>query len=360
MDYSKTLHLSSAVAASGAREIGWGLRGVRRELRHWRMLAASIPDPALRLAAVGSLDDKRYYTDGAALFWVLPRRRSRELLALLTTYQTIANYLDYASEAGAARRGGCGESLMMALVDAVDVGGPVHDYYADHPWRDDGGYLRALVQRCRAACAALPRYDVARASLLREARRGRALELCHDPDPRRRDAALQRLATEDLNAVAGAAWFEVAGSATSLLGVIAVLALAADETTTAQDLDAALAVYVPWVGALSLMLDGYVDQADDAVTGSWSAVAYYPDPAVASERIVALMRTALDGVAGLRRGERHTVVIAAMIAMYLTSADATAEPLAACTRGLRQAGGPLTRAFVPALLAWRVLYRQRR
>jgi tetraprenyl-beta-curcumene synthase len=360
MNHLKTLHLSGAVATSAAREIGWGLAGVRRELHHWRTLAARIPDPVLRMAAVGSLHDKRYYTDGAALFWVLPRRRSSELLALLAAYQTIANYLDYASERGAARRGGCGESLMLALVDAVDVDGPVHDYYADHPWKDDGGYLRALVQRCRAACASLPRYDLARASLLREARRGRALELCHDPDPQRRDTALKRLAVDELGGVPGAAWFEVAGSATSLLGVIAVLALAADERTTAEDLEAALAVYVPWVGALSLMLDGYVDQVEDAVTGSWSAVAYYATPDVACERIAALMRTALDGVAGLRRGEWHTVVIAAMIAMYLTSADATAEPLAARTRVLRGAGGRLTSAFIPALQAWRTLYRQRR
>src|SRR4051812_45564942 len=119
MELRKTLRLWGAVVGSGTREIGWGLRGVRRELRTWRERAARIPDPVLRTAAVGSLDDKRYYTDGAALFWELPRQRSPELLGLLATYQTIANYLDYASEGGAARRGGCGESLMMALVDAV-------------------------------------------------------------------------------------------------------------------------------------------------------------------------------------------------------------------------------------------------
>lgn len=352
------VRIAVAVASSATREICWGLSGVRREVRGWRALASRIPDPVLRRAAVGSLDDKRYYTDGAALFWVLPRPRSRRLLALLATYQTIANYLDYASEGGASERGACGESLMMALVDAVDVDGPVRDYYADHPWNDDGGYLRTLVEHCRSACASLPRYDLARASLLREARRGRALELCHDPDPERRDAALRRLAVDDLGPFPGAAWFEVAGSATSMLGVVAVLALAADPQTTAADVEDALAVYVPWVGALSLMLDGYVDQADDARTGSWSAVAYYADPDAAAERIDALIRKAFDGVASLRRGERHTVVIAAMIAMYLTGADATAAPLAARTRALRRAGGPLTRALVPVLQAWRVVYRQ--
>lgn len=350
--------LVAAVAASAARQLRWGLGGVGQEVARWRAQAARIPDPLLRADALGSLE-KRYYVDGAALFWVLPVRRDRELLSLLVAYQTIANYLDYASERGAAHRGAAGGSLMLALVDAVDVGGPVHDYYADHPWHDDGGYLAALVQRCREACAALPRYAEARPLLLAQARLGRALELCHDPVAERRDAALAQLA-QGMPPVPGVPWFERAGSATSLLGVIVVLALAADPATTDARLRAALAAYIPWVGALSLMLDSYIDQAEDAATQSWSAIAYYPDAATAHHRVVELIERALGEVATLHRGERHTLIVASMLAMYLTSDDATAPTCAAGTRALVRAGGPLTRALVPVLRAWRLLYRQRR
>src|ERR1044071_6039016 len=147
-----TSRSATAVVAGAGRQLTWGLGGVRDELRGWRSLARRIPDPVLRADALASLE-KRYYVDGAALFWILPARRDRELLALLVAYQTIANYLDCASERGAAHRGAPGKSLMLALVDAVDVGGLAHDYYADHPWSDDGGYLAALVERCRRACA---------------------------------------------------------------------------------------------------------------------------------------------------------------------------------------------------------------
>lgn len=348
-----------ALALGAGRELGWGLVGVSREVRRWRALAAEIPDQALRADAVSSLDDKRYYTDGAALFWILPSRRSHELLALLVAYQTIANYLDYASERGAAARGGVGGSLMLALVDAVDIDQPIRDYYADHPWRDDGGYLRQLVLRCRHACAGLPRYREAQPLLVREARSAHTLELCHDPDQERRDAALERLAVEEIGMVPGASWFEVAGSATSLLAVIALLALAADLTITERDLNAARDLYSPWIGSLSLMLDSYIDQVDDAVTGDWSAVAYYASAQVAEQRVAELMRRSLRGAADLRYGERHVLVIAMMIAMYLSSDSATTGPLAPSTRELRRAGGSLTMALVPVLRAWRVLYEQR-
>ncbi|HEY6758087.1 MAG TPA: DUF2600 family protein [Baekduia sp.] len=347
-----------ALGFGTVREVGWGLPGVRAEVRHWRTLAEGIPDPVLRADALASLADKRYYTDGAALFWTLPSRRSGELLALLTAYQTIANYLDYTSERGADSRGSCGGSLMLALVDAVDVDGPLRDYYADHPWRDDGGYLRELVLRCRRACRSLPAYPAARPLLLREARRAEALELCHDPEPVRRDAGLGRFAAREFAPVAEAPWFEQAGSATSLLAVIVLLALAADSGTTARDLDAAVEVYSPWVGTLSLILDSYVDQHDDAVTGAWSFLAYYANSAVAERRIAELMARVLTGVASLRHGSRHTLVISMMIAMYLTSGGATSEELRSTTRRLRRAGGPLTRALVPALRAWRAVYRQ--
>jgi tetraprenyl-beta-curcumene synthase len=349
-----------ALGAGVVRELRWGLSGVRREVHRWRGLATQIPDPALRADALGSLADKRYYVDGAALFWTLPSRRADELLSLLVAFQTIANYLDYTSERGAEHRGATAESLMFALVDAVDVGAPLRDYYADHPWTDDGGYLRQLVLFCQHACARLPRYEQARSRLICEARRGHALELSHDPEPARRDAALERFAAEEFGPVAGASWFELAGAATSLLAVIVQLALAADETTTDADLNAALDLYRPWVGALSVMLDSYLDQAQDAETGDWSAIAYYPDQQTANRRIAALMERALRDAAQLRHGQRHVLILATMIAMYLTGDGATSGSVAARTRDLRRAGGPLTTTLIPVLRCWRVVYGQRR
>ncbi|HMJ34989.1 MAG TPA: DUF2600 family protein [Baekduia sp.] len=349
-----------ALSGGAARELRWGLAGVSREVRRWRARAAQIPDPVLRADAVGSLADKRYYVDGAVLFWTLPSRRDDELLALLVAYQTISNYLDYASERGAAHRGASAGSLMLALVDAIDVDAPLHDYYADHPWKDDGGYLRELVLRCRSACLNLPRYRHARLLLIREARRGHALELCHDPNPRRRDDALEAFADREFGSAPDVSWFELAGAATSLLAVIVLLALAADETSTDEDLHAALDVYCPWVGTLSLMLDSYIDQVADAESRSWSAVAYYPNAQIAQRRIALLMSKSLRDAAQLRHGQRHTLIVAMMIAMYLSSDTATSGPMAVSTRQLRRAGGPLTRALVPVLRGWRILYQQRR
>ena len=346
-----------ALAGAVGRECGWGLRQVQREVAVWRRRAELIPHPEVRTNALLTLTRKRSYLDGAALFWILPERRDPRLLSLLVSFQVGADFLDQASEAGVAARGRSGGNLMPAFSDAVDLDAPpVGDYYADHPWDGDGGYLRDLVAAARTACARLPGYGATRALLAEEARRARALELVHEPEAGRRDLELRTLAREwDAD---GPWWFEQAAGSASALTVIVLLALAGDPTTTDEDRRAAVRAY-RWVGALSTMLDSYVDQAEDAASGEWSAVARYPDATVATERIGYLIDRSLREVRGLRNGERHAVIVSSMIALFLSRDSARSGPLAASTHELIAAGGTLTRRLVPVLRLWRSALNQR-
>ncbi|MDB5862194.1 MAG: hypothetical protein JWQ76_5883, partial [Ramlibacter sp.] len=111
----------AALGRSATLELGWGLRAVRHELKGWRTRALAISDPVVRRDAIAAQEDKRVLVDGAALFWTLPRRRSRELLRLLVAFQTLANYLDNASERAAAA-GEADAGTAAVLVAALDVG----------------------------------------------------------------------------------------------------------------------------------------------------------------------------------------------------------------------------------------------
>lgn len=335
------------------------------------------PHPEVRANALESLARKRSYLDGAALFWILPARRDPRLLSLLVSFQVAADFLDQASEHGVAARGHSGGSLMPAFSDAVDLTArPSDSYYADHPWTDDGGYLRDLVAASRDGCATLPGYRPTRELLVREARRARALELVHEPDPVRRNAQLRRLEEESGRGSEGRGrgegdrdlserdhapdpwWFEQAAGSASALTVIVLLALAAVPDATHEDRCAAARAY-RWVGALSTMLDGYVDQAEDSASGEWSAIAHYPDATVATQRIGYLIDRSLREVGRLRHGERHTVLVSSMVALFLSRDSARASDLAPGTRELIVTGGTLTRRLVPVLRAWRTVHGQR-
>jgi tetraprenyl-beta-curcumene synthase len=323
------------------RELGWGLRLVRRELAGWRARAARIEDPVLREHAVGSLMRKRTLVDGAAFYWTLPDRRDPELLRLLVAFQVLADLLDELSERGE------GDDLMRAFSEAVDLDATPGEY-------DE--YMMTLIEACRAGCAALPRYPVIQPLLTAHARQAGALALHHIADPDARADALRHFAATEFGAPGEATWFEQTAGGASALTIIVLLAMAADPQTTEHDLHAAAAVYSPWVAALSMMLDSYVDQYDDRASGHVSFVAYYADADAAMQRIAFLINHSLRGLASLRDGERHVLISAAMTAMFLSRDSARSDDLAAGTRALTVAGGSLTRLLLPILRAWRRAY----
>ncbi len=369
----------SALPSAATRELVWGLREVAREVRCWRSRAAGIPDAALRTAALDSLARKRASTDGAALFWTLPASRSPNLLRLLVAFEVMADFLDSASErglrAGAAGEGGVrgggasgggvhasaasGIQLHLALSEALDPGAPVSAYYCHHPWREDGGYLRALLDACRGRCARLPSYERVRAPAIQAATLARVLGLNHEPDPAARDAALGEWARREAHGWGDLEWFESTAAASGWLTVLALLALAAAGGLDERRVLDTYTAYLPWISLAGTMLDSYADSAQDAADGEHSYIAHYPCAEEAVERLGVLVREAALRARALPDGPRHTVLVACMVAMYLSKDSVRTPELRASTLHLARACGSLARVLLPVLRVWRVMYAQR-
>lgn len=347
-----------ALLSGAYRELVWGLPAVARELNDWRSLAESIPSAAIREDAIDALTRKRGQTDGAALFTILPRERNLPLLRLLVAYQLTWDYLDSVHERSPTEANG--RQLHLALVDALDPGRPRADYYAHHPWSDDGDYLNALVDACRENCELLPKYERVRLLVLREARRAQVLALNHEPDPERRDAALRRWSEAEFPTGAhGAHWFELSGACSAGLTIFALLALAAEPTCRSQQVEQTHATYMPWISVAATMLDSYVDQVDDAASGDHIYISHYPSREAAAARIGWLIRRCLTDAARLQGGEKHIVIAASMTALYLSKDSARAPAMRDATRALAASGGSLTRLLLPILRLWRTVYAVR-
>jgi tetraprenyl-beta-curcumene synthase len=349
-----------SLAGATARELLWGLRAVSREVRGWHTRASSIPDEVLRADALRSLSSKRASTDGAALFWTLPDGRSPNLLRLLVAFEVMADFLDNVSERGVQAGPANGIQLHVALSEALDPGAPVSAYYRHHPWREDGGYLRALVGACRERCARLPHYGNVRSRAIHAATLARMLGLNHEPDPQLRDTALREWARSEARSWEELAWFESTAAASGWLTVLALLALAAGRGEPEEGrVRATCAAYLPWISLVATMLDSYADQAQDAVAAQHSYIAHYPCAEVAVERVGEIVREAARRARALPDGARHTVIVACMVAMYLSKDSSRTPQMRASTRNLAAAGGSLSRLLLPVLRIWRVLYSQR-
>jgi tetraprenyl-beta-curcumene synthase len=325
-------------------------------VRRWRDLAHEIPDAPIREDALSALGRKRGQTDGAALFSILPRARNPPLLRLLVAYQIIWDFLDSVSERGATSGQANGRQLHLALVDALDPGRPISDYYRHHPWCDDGGYLRTLVDVCRECCMRLPSYERARPFIVREATLAQVLTFNHDPNPLSRDTSLEMWAAKEFPTWHEVTWFELTGAASAGLTIFALLVLAGEPACTDGEIARTLRVYFPCAGILATMLDSYVDQAEDVANGDHIYISHYPTPELATQRICLLVRRGLHDARSLKDGEKHILIVASMVAMYLSKDSALTPAMREATTRILDAGGSLTRVLHPILRLWRTVY----
>jgi tetraprenyl-beta-curcumene synthase len=346
---------TKALVAAMVRELRWGLKAVSGEVDLWRGRAATIPDRAIREDALSSLECKRGNTDGAALFWVLPDLRQPQLLRLLVTYEIMCDFLDSVSERGAGAGLANGRQLHLAFSEALDPSTPISDYYRHHPWRDDGGYLRLLVELCRVACVLLPSYVAVRPTLIRAATLAQVQGLNHELDPHLRDVALRKWSAQEFADRLDLAWYELSGAASTWISVLALLALASEPGRRPQEAVETYAAYF-WVCLAATVLDSYVDEAEDTANGDHSYFGHYPSKEVGVRRAHEIVRRASHEARSLRNGRRHTVVVACMIALYLSKDSALTPGLEPTSQLLLHSGGPLAALLGPVLRAWRVAY----
>jgi tetraprenyl-beta-curcumene synthase len=348
-----------ALLVAAMRELLWGLRAVSQEIEPWQRRARAVPDAPIRTDALSALAHKRTHADGAALFWILPRRRKPHLLRLLVDYQIAWDFLDEVGERGARAGAAHGHGLYAALIDALDVDGAAGDYYRLHPWRDDAGYLAALVDACRSGCRQLPAYEEVRPMLRRETTRALVLGVNHDRNPLGRDATLKGWAEREYASQMQASWFELASAASASLTVHAILALAAEPRCERGEVEGAYSAYFPWISALGTMLDSYVDREEDTVEGNHIYIDHYPTGAAGLQRVGHLVSRSAQEARGLRKGHRHAVIVACMVAMYLSKDSARGPSMKGSTRGLLREGGSLAVLLLPVLRIWRIAYEQR-
>lgn len=279
-------------------------------------------------------------------------------MRLLVAYEILADFLDCVNERAAHVGIENGLHLHRALLDALSPGASIGDYYRYHPHSNDRGFLHLLVATCQETCVLLPSFDTVRPFVARAARLTDILALNHEPDPRARDIALQAWAKGRFPAHPELAWFECCASASAWLTILALLALAADPGCDTPQAEKVYDAYLPWVSLTGTMLDSYADMDEDEADDGHSYIAHYPDHQVAVDRVIEILGRALEEVADLRNGERHLVVVACMVAMFLSKDSARAAAKRNSTKNVTRASGPLTGLLVPVLRAWRILYRQ--
>lgn len=288
-----------------------------REIRNCERAAHAIPDADLRSIALRALSEERGNLEGAAAYAAFAPWPHRSAIARAAiTFQAVYDFADAVSEQPGNSHTDNTRSLHKALLVALDPNMAHGDYYGDDR-REDGGYLRCLVERCQAALRQLPSLAMVTDQARRAANRIVTYQCLNHQGPTDSYEGFARWARSQALPGTQLRWWETGAAAGSSLSIFALLAAAAEPTLQAGHAAALERAYFPWIGALHTLLDSLVDEQEDTLTGQHCLTARYGSHAEAAERLRSLTVRAAEHAKALPKAEDHTMILAAMIGFYL-------------------------------------------
>ncbi len=324
---------------------------VGREIHHWRSKARQIPDPVLRHLALLTQSTERGNLEGAAAFAVLaPRAHRADVVRAAIAFQATYDYIDTLAEQPSEDSVANGHQLHLALLRALEPEVAHSDYYEHHPAHEDNGYIRNMVDACRAALMSLPSYALVSSSALRATRRMIAYQSLNHGAAGATQDALAGWATGVTPPGSGLRWWETAAGAASSLSVFALIAAAGRPLIGAAEALAMERAYFPWIGALHVLLDSLIDRDADADAGHHCLVDHYSSVEEAAARLSTIATRALQATEMVPDGLQHATILAAMTSFYLSSPRATGPGAALVTKGVLETMGPLA---TPTMLVQR-------
>ena len=354
-------HLSLASTFTGAASRYWlgvfPLLG--RELRHWHERARQIPDPVLRRLALITQGGERGNYEGAAAYAVLvPRAYRARVVRAVVAFQTTYDYVDTLAEQPSHDPVANGRQLHLALLRALDPDSEHPDYYEHSASGRDNGYMRALVQTCRAALHTLPSYPTVAQPALDAASTIVAYQsLNHEEATDGTPQALAQWGAAVTPPSSGLRWWEAAAGGASSMTVFALIAAAAKPNLSAAETAATHQAYAPWISALHVLLDSLVDRTKDLEHGHHNLIDHYASPAEAASRLGWIAARAVQGAESLPDGARHALIVAAMTSFYLSTPAASAPGASPPAQPLLDTMGTLAKPTMAVLRTKRTAER---
>ena len=342
-----------ALATANARYWPTVAAHVQRELRSWQAPTEAIPDPELRALALEKLQHERFNAEVAATLATLaPRPHRPAVTQAIVALELLFDYLDGRTEQLTVEPLQQTQRLYEPFIAAVVAEENARIGSAEHDAPADWGYLTQLSARTRSIFAQLPAAaNVQQAAAGSAARCAQGQARLHTAANTREDGRLEAWARENSTG-SGLAWREyLAGCASSVLAVHALIAAGAEEDTSVQDARAIDAAYLA-IAAVITILDSVVDQPADQARGQAGFITLY-EPGELPGRMRTLTREALARAYEAPHGEHHAMTLAGVAAYYTTHPGARQPEARPVVQAVRRELTPTIWPALAVLRGWR-------
>nr|WP_223069957.1 tetraprenyl-beta-curcumene synthase family protein [Paenibacillus caui] len=321
------------------------LPSVRTELNRLRQKASIIPDPELRKQAMASIQTKEFHCQGGSVYAAANLPQRHVLIPLIVAFQTISDYLDNLCDRSTSLDADDFRLIHQSMLDAVNPGTEMADYYALRDEKDDGGYLIGLVTTCRSCIRQLPGYASAQPYVVDLVGLYIDLQVYKHIQPAQREPALLAWRQKHRERAPHLHWNEFAAATGSTLGMFMLFLAACDpglDDTSAITIHRA---YFPHVCGLHILLDYLIDQAEDKLGGDLNFCSYYENDGEMLKRIEMIAESARQDIQALPVSSFHRMIIEGLLALYLSDPKVGQHPEIREVSKRLMRRSPLTRLF---------------
>ncbi len=333
---------------------------VRAQIERYKQRARAIGDPTLQAIALDKLEDQHFHAQVAATLATLaPRAHRKNAVKAIVAIEVMYDYLDALTEQRTPNPLTNNRRLTQAFTDAVSNHEPTGDYYTLHTPADDDGYLQALVADAREALAQLPSAGAITAVAERCIARFTEAQIRAHAIPQLGSTQLQEWAAHQASGT-GLGWLEYfAGATSTVLGLHAMIAAAANPHTTPEDAARIDTLYL-YIGVIVTMLDSIIDyERDISATGQPGYTRYYQDTDQLLRGLTNAARQAMTRAPATPDAAHHVMTLTGVVAFYTSAPTATSPFAAAATKHIQHELRPLITPTLLVMRAWRAAKRAR-
>ena len=291
-------------------------REVDQQLLQFQYLIAKIPDNNLKTEALKSLSTKTFHCYGASFYAYLVEKEKQSLFfQFMTSYQTLCDYLDNLVDQTDLISEYRFRQLHQSLIHVFTFEDETCYLYQNE--YQDAGYLAVLIRRCQLVLKQIPDYQTLAPHLIEMASLYCDLQVYKHLNPSTREIKLKYFARKFECMYPNLTWYEFSAASGSTLYIFALIANAFSPIKKQLSIDVLHTIYFPGIQQVHIMLDYFVDLAEDEREGELNFFAQYENKTVGLEQLWNCYMKTHQQLLNLKGAQFHAMILDGLMALYL-------------------------------------------